>query len=79
MHNKYTGLQIAFHWLTFILVVIAWFSMDFRDSFPRSMRPFILTLHASCGISVGIRLLARIFCVSETPFPLSDPHLPRGR
>lgn len=31
MRTKYTGLQISIHWLVFLLVIMAYCAMEFRD------------------------------------------------
>ncbi|BDH46026.1 cytochrome b561 [Salmonella enterica subsp. enterica serovar Choleraesuis] len=76
MRSKYTGLQIGLHWLVLILVVIAWLSMELRHDFPRSQRPLILTIHASCGISVGVLMVARLILRLRYPAPPVVPKPP---
>lgn len=33
--KKYSGGQIALHWLVLLLIVIAYAAMEFRDIFPK--------------------------------------------
>ena len=69
MRNKYTGLQIAIHWLVFLLVILAYCAMEFRGFFPRSDRPLINMIHVSCGISVLVLMVARLLVRLKYPAP----------
>ena len=60
MRTKYSSLQIAIHWLVFLLVVVAYCAMEFRGFFPRTDRPVINMIHVSCGISVLVLMVARL-------------------
>jgi len=76
MRNKYSGLQISIHWLVLLLVVIAYCAMEFRGYAPRSYRPLINSLHATCGISVLILMLTRLVLRLFYPAPpiVPKPH-----
>lgn len=69
MGNKYTSLQIGIHWLVFLLVIVAYSSMEFRGFFPRSYRPVINMIHVSCGISVLVLMVARLLVRLKYPAP----------
>ncbi len=60
MNDKYSRLQIAIHWLVFLLVVVAYAAMELRGLFPRSDRPMINMVHVSCGISILVLMVARL-------------------
>nr|WP_318381628.1 cytochrome b561 [uncultured Enterobacter sp.] len=60
MRSKYSGLQIALHWLVFLLVVTAYCAMEFRGFAPRSYRPYFNIVHVSCGISILVLMVARL-------------------
>ena len=69
MRNKYTGLQIAIHWLVLLLVIGAYASMELRGFFPRSDRPLINMIHVSCGISILVLMVARLLVRLKYPAP----------
>jgi cytochrome b561 len=67
MRTKYSSLQIAIHWLVFLLVVVAYCAMEFRGFFPRTDRPVINMIHVSCGISVLVLMVARLLIRLKFP------------
>ena len=60
MRTKYTSLQIAIHWLVFLLIIVAYCAMEFKGFFPRTARPVINMIHVSCGISVLVLMVTRL-------------------
>ena len=73
MRTKYSSLQIAIHWLVFLLVVVAYCAMEFRGFFPRTDRPVINMIHVSCGISVLVLMVARLLIRLKYPAPPIQP------
>lgn len=69
MNDKYSRLQIAIHWLVFLLVVVAYAAMELRGLFPRSDRPMINMVHVSCGISILVLMVARLLIRLKRPAP----------
>ncbi len=69
MENKYSRLQISIHWLVFLLVIAAYCAMEFRGFFPRSDRSLINMIHVSCGISILVLMVVRLFVKAEIPNP----------
>jgi len=73
MRTKYTGLQIAIHWLVFLLIIVAYCAMEFRGYFPRSDRPLINMIHVSCGITILLLMLTRLLVRLKFPAPPIQP------
>ncbi|WBT60431.1 cytochrome b561 [Kosakonia oryzendophytica] len=69
MRSNYSGLQIAIHWLVFLLVVAAYCAMEFRGFAPRSYRPAFNMVHVSCGISILVLMVARLLVRLKNPTP----------
>lgn len=69
MRSHYSGIQIAIHWLVFLLVVIAYCAMEFRGLAPRSYRPYFNITHVSCGISILVLMVARLLVRLKKPSP----------
>ncbi|MGG7446833.1 cytochrome b561 [Kosakonia oryzendophytica] len=69
MRSNYSGLQIAIHWLVFLLVVAAYCAMEFRGFAPRSYRPVFNMVHVSCGISILVLMVARLLVRLKKPAP----------
>ena len=67
MNDKYSRLQIAIHWLVFLLVVVAYAAMELRGFFPRSDRPIINMVHVSCGISILVLMVALLLVRLKRP------------
>lgn len=79
MPNRYTSLQITLHWLTFIMVVIAYGTMEFRWLAQRgSWQGFALIItHFSAGSIVLITMLLRLWLRLRHPTPKILPPSPR--
>jgi cytochrome b561 len=75
--SRYSSAIIAIHWLTLLLVIAAYASMELRELFDRGSdgRNLLKTLHYSLGLSVlllvALRLVAR--SVSSAPPILPAP------
>jgi len=62
MNTKYAPSQILLHWLAFLLVVVAYCTMEFRDLAPRGswQRMTMVISHFSAGSCVLAIMLSRI-------------------
>lgn len=69
MRNHYSGLQIAIHWLVFLLVIVTYCAMEFRGFAPRSYRPYFNIVHVSCGIAILILMVVRLLVRLTSPSP----------
>ena len=76
MRSKYTSLQISLHWLVFLLVIIAYCTMELRGFAPRSYRPLFSMFHFTCGISVLVLMVTRLVLriVYRAPPIVPKPH-----
>ncbi len=63
------GYKSAFTGWSFLLVIAAYCAMEFRGFFPRSDRPLINMIHVSCGISILVLMVVRLFVKAEIPNP----------
>ncbi len=74
--SRYTNVIIALHWLTFILIVVSYASIEFRGIFEKGteMRENIKYLHFMVGLSVLVLTLLRVSSrlVSAAPAPSSQ-------
>ncbi|WP_297198631.1 cytochrome b561 [uncultured Pluralibacter sp.] len=73
MREKYSGLQIAIHWLVFLLVIVTWCAMDLRGFFSREYRPWFNMVHVSCGMTILVLMIARLVIRLKRPAPPITP------
>ena len=73
MRSTWSGLQIAIHWLVFLLVVVTYCAMEFRGMAPRSYRPWFNIVHVSCGITILVLMVTRLLLRLKTPAPPITP------
>ena len=73
MREKYSGLQIAIHWLVFLLVIVTWCAMDLRGFFSREYRPWFNMVHVSCGMTILVLMVARLVIRLKRPAPPITP------
>lgn len=73
MRDKYTSLQMAIHWLVFLLVVITYAAMELRGFFPRDYRPAFNMVHVSGGISILVLMVVRLLVRLKQPAPPIEP------
>ncbi|WP_313688262.1 cytochrome b561 [Pantoea sp.] len=61
MREKFAKSQIALHWLTVLLIAIAYTTIELRGLVPRGSwaRNLMIMTHYSCGVSVWVLMLAR--------------------
>lgn len=75
--SRYSGAIIALHWLTLLLVIGAYASMELEDLFSRGSagRDLLKTLHYSFGLSVLLLVATRLVlrAVSKAPPILPAP------
>ncbi|MDC0726709.1 cytochrome b561 [Phytobacter diazotrophicus] len=69
MRSNYSGLQIAIHWLVFLLVIVTYCAMEFRGFAPRDWRPYFNIVHVSCGITILVLMIARLLVRLKSPTP----------
>lgn len=69
MRCNYSGLQIAIHWLVFLLVIVTYCAMEFRGFAPRDWRPYFNIVHVSCGITILVLMIARLLVRLKSPTP----------
>ena len=74
MRSNYSGLQIAIHWLVFLLVIVTYCAMEFRGFAPRDWRPYFNIVHVSCGITILVLMIARLLVRLKS---LTPPIVPK--
>ncbi|NIF22046.1 cytochrome b561 [Candidatus Pantoea multigeneris] len=76
--NKYASSQITLHWLTFLLVVVAYYTMEFRGFAQRgSTLGFTLIItHFSAGTTVLVLMLLRLVQRLRHRTPAIEPKPP---
>ncbi len=73
---RYSSTMIRLHWLTFILVVLAYIFMEFRDIYPRGSdgREFMKATHYSLGLTIlGLTIARLVVKVTSGPSPAISP------
>ena len=74
MRSNYSRVQIAIHWLVFLLVVTAYCAMELRGFAPRSYRPWFNIVHVSCGITIMGLMVVRLLARLKNPAPPIVPN-----
>ncbi|MGK3142195.1 cytochrome b561 [Pantoea sp. C2G6] len=79
MLNKYARSQIFFHWLTVLLLIIAYATIELRGLAEKGtwQRNAMMITHFSAGFSVMIIMLARLYLRSRKTTPPVTPPLAR--
>lgn len=77
MKNRYPLLQITLHWLTLLMLILAYGVMLGRDYFPDEYRQFVRQLHYNFGLSVWALVFIRIIIRHRFRTPPIVPPLPR--
>jgi cytochrome b561 len=77
MKNRYSLLQISLHWLTLLMIVLAYGAMLGRDYFPDDYRVLVRQLHYNFGLSVWVLVFIRILLRHRFRTPPITPPLPR--
>lgn len=76
--TRYTLPTIALHWLTFLLMIAVYATMEFRSNFERGSpeRELMKTVHYMLGLSVLLLTAARIWFRSRQSYPAIEPATP---
>ncbi|TCV99671.1 cytochrome b561 [Biostraticola tofi] len=79
MKDKYGASQIALHWLTALLLVVAYSAIELRGFAQRgSWQGYALIIaHFSAGASVLVVMLLRLYLRIRSTIPAITPSLPR--
>jgi superoxide oxidase len=73
---RYSLSMIRLHWLTFLLVVLAYVFMEFREIFPRGSdgREFMKATHYSLGLVIlGLTIVRLVLKFTSGPAPAITP------
>lgn len=75
---RYGVLSIALHWLTVLLIVAIYASMELRGIFPKGSALYngMKTWHYMLGLSVFVLVWVRLAARLLSPTPAIDPPLP---
>lgn len=78
MKSKFAPSQIALHWLVFILVAVAYATIELRGYAERgsTLRAVMIGTHFSCGATVLVLMLARVFLRHKHQEPHIVPQPP---
>ena len=76
--SRYNRLTVAIHWLTVLLFICVYVSMEFRDIFERGTlgRDLMKTSHYWFGISILLLLAVRLYARFSQPTPDIVPPQP---
>lgn len=77
MKNRYSLLQISLHWLTLLMIILAYTMMLGRDYFPEDYGSLVRQLHYNFGLSVWLLVLIRVMLRHRFRTPPITPPLPR--
>lgn len=75
--NRYSKLQIQLHWLTLVLIAIAYAAMELRGLFPKGSYSYLLMreTHYNTGIFVLLVIIIRIIFKQRYETPAITPPL----
>ncbi len=78
LQPRFSRLTVAIHWLTVLLFIGVYVSMEFRDIFERGTpgRDLMKTSHYWFGISILLLLAIRLFARFSQPTPAINPPQP---
>ena len=80
-NGHYGKSQILLHWLTVLIIITAYLTMEFRHEFPKGsdLRNLLKTIHFAAGqtllLVVLARLVLRFFLTAPTTEPRPSPAL----
>ncbi|ERK17546.1 Cytochrome b(561) [Pantoea sp. AS-PWVM4] len=79
MREKYATSQIALHWLTLLLIAVAYTTIELRGLAARGTvtRSLMIMTHFSCGVSVWVLMLVRAALRHRHTSPDINPAPPR--
>lgn len=77
--QRFSKIQISLHWLTLLLIIIAYVSIEFRGLFEKNSAPYLLMreTHYNAGVLVWIIMLVRLGLRHILPDPPIVPTPPR--
>ncbi|QWK93628.1 cytochrome b [Plesiomonas shigelloides] len=77
--TRFSKSQIALHWLTLLLIVLAYLSIEFRGVFVKNSPAYLLMreIHYNCGVLVWALMLVRVVLRHLLPDPAIIPTPPR--
>lgn len=71
--KKFAPVQIALHWIVFLLVIFVYTSALLRDTANEPLKSILSMLHYSSGILVGILMIVRLAVRIKYPAPAIIP------
>ncbi len=73
--SRYSFPTIALHWVTVLLIIAVYCTMEFRSNFERGSpeRELMKTVHYMLGLSVLLLTVARLWFRSRQPYPVIEP------
>ncbi|RVU37345.1 cytochrome b [Rheinheimera riviphila] len=76
--HRFNRLTVTIHWLTVLLFICVYVSMEFRDIFERGTpgRDLMKTSHYWFGICILLLLAIRLFARFKQPTPVINPPQP---
>jgi len=79
MRTRYSSAQIVLHWLVFVLVVLAYATMDIKNAFAKGslIRELLTLTHYSLGFCVLFLMCVRLFVRAMYVTPAIKPLPPR--
>lgn len=78
LKNRFSTAQISLHWLVFLLVLMAYLTMELRWLAPKGTltRNVMAATHFSCGATILVLMLTRIWLKIKYATPNIVPALP---
>lgn len=75
---RFSKSQILLHWLTLLLILFAYLSIEFRGVFVKNTPAYLLMreIHYNCGFLVGLLMLVRFVLRHTQPAPEIIPTPP---
>ena len=72
---RFSKATIAIHWLTLLLIIAVYCTMEFRGIFERGTdaRELMKTLHYTIGLSILVLTFVRILLRFSQPYPAIEP------
>lgn len=67
--SRYTGAQMALHWIMFLLIVAVYAMIELREIYPKDSDPrnFMKMMHFMLGLSVLALVLIRLYVKATSP------------
>lgn len=73
--NRYSSVNIVLHWLTFMLIVLVYCTMEFRGIFERGSaeRELVKSVHYMAGLTVLLLTVLRLYWRRRQAYPPIEP------